>query len=112
MNRHAWIGSLLVLLVLIGTGGGLAAWKHASIQNAHAESTNQPEPMESVTAALATERAHRATTTSIGTVLALRSVTLRNELPGTVRQVTLTPGRSSRRAPCWWPSTYRSRRRS
>jgi membrane fusion protein (multidrug efflux system) len=31
-------------------------------------------------------------TTSIGTVLALRSVTLRNELAGTVRQVSLTPG--------------------
>jgi len=30
--------------------------------------------------------------TSIGTVLALRSITLRNELPGTVRSVSLTPG--------------------
>ncbi len=92
MNRHAWIGSFLVLGAIVGTGGGLAAWKHASIQNANAASANQPEPMESVTAALAIERAHRPTTTAIGTVLALRSVTLRNELPGTVRQVMLTPG--------------------
>lgn len=30
--------------------------------------------------------------TSIGTVIALRSITLRNELPGTVRQIALTPG--------------------
>ena len=45
-----------------------------------------------MTAAVASERQHRHTTTSIGTVLALRSVTLRNELPGTVREVTLTPG--------------------
>jgi membrane fusion protein, multidrug efflux system len=30
--------------------------------------------------------------TSIGTVVALRSITLRNELPGTVKQVNLTPG--------------------
>ena len=42
--------------------------------------------------AVASEREHRPTTTSIGTVLALRSVTLRNELAGTVREVALTPG--------------------
>jgi membrane fusion protein (multidrug efflux system) len=53
---------------------------------------NQPEPMESVTAALAREVEHRQMATSIGTVLALRSITLRNELPGTVRYVSLTPG--------------------
>lgn len=92
MNRRAWIGPSLVLLTVVGTGGGLAAWKYASIQEANATSANQPEPMESVTAAVATEREYRPTTTSIGTILALRSITLRNELPGTVRQVTLTPG--------------------
>jgi membrane fusion protein (multidrug efflux system) len=48
--------------------------------------------MESVTVALAKEVEHRQTATSIGTVLALRSITLRNELPGTVRHVSLTPG--------------------
>jgi membrane fusion protein (multidrug efflux system) len=48
--------------------------------------------MESVTVAVAEEREHRQATTSIGTVLALRSITLRNELAGTVRQVRLTPG--------------------
>jgi membrane fusion protein (multidrug efflux system) len=37
-------------------------------------------------------RPHAATTTAIGTIRALRSVTLRNELPGTVRTVRLTPG--------------------
>src|SRR5262249_13787144 len=35
---------------------------------------------------------HRETTTSIGTVIALRSITLRNELAGTVRRVALVPG--------------------
>ncbi|MGH8572437.1 MAG: efflux RND transporter periplasmic adaptor subunit [Gammaproteobacteria bacterium] len=48
--------------------------------------------MESVAVAVAKEREHRPTTTSIGTVLALRSITLRNELPGTIRQVRLMPG--------------------
>jgi len=92
MNRRGWIGSSLLLVTVVGTGVALATWKHASIQEANAASANQPEPIESVTVAVAKQRAHRPTTTSIGTVLALRSITLRNELPGTVRQVTLTPG--------------------
>jgi membrane fusion protein (multidrug efflux system) len=92
MKRRGWIGSLLLLLWVVGTGVYLAAWKHASIQEADAASANQPEPLESVMAAVAKEREHRPMTTSIGTVLALRSITLRNELAGTVRQATLTPG--------------------
>src|SRR5207247_2138686 len=60
--------------------------------DAGAASANQHEPIESVTVAVAKALEHRQTTTSIGTVIALRSITLRNELPGTVRQVMLTPG--------------------
>ena len=92
MNRRSWIGSLLLLVTVVSVGVGLAAWKYTSIQETVAASANQPEPMESVTVALAKEIEHRQTATSIGTVLALRSITLRNELPGTVRQVSLTPG--------------------
>ncbi|MGQ0657898.1 MAG: efflux RND transporter periplasmic adaptor subunit [Chromatiales bacterium] len=92
MNRRRWTGSSLLLLTVVGTGVSVAAWKHASIQEANAVSANQPEPTEWVTVAVAKEREHREATTSIGTVLALRSITLRNELPGTVRQVTLAPG--------------------
>jgi membrane fusion protein, multidrug efflux system len=92
MSYRAWIGSTLLLATVIGTGGSLATWKYASIQEANAAAANQPEPMETVTVAVATEREHRPTTTAIGTVLALRSITLRNELPGTVRAVAFTPG--------------------
>jgi membrane fusion protein, multidrug efflux system len=92
MNRRAWIGSLLLLVVVVAIGVGLAAWKYASMRAADAAAANQPEPVESVTAAVARPFQHRPTTTSIGTVIALRSITLRNELPGTVKHVTLTPG--------------------
>jgi membrane fusion protein (multidrug efflux system) len=91
-GHRGWVGSVLLVAAVIATGGGLAAWKYASIEEARAASANQPEPMESVTVAAAEEREHRRTMTSIGTVLALRSITLRNELPGTVRQVRLVPG--------------------
>src|SRR4029079_18992185 len=57
-----------------------------------AASAKQPEPMETVTVAVAKAIEHRQSTTSIGTVLALRSITLKNELAGTVREVRLTPG--------------------
>lgn len=91
-NNWGWVGSSVLLATVIVCGIGLALWKLASIHKANAEAANQPEPMEAVTAAVAKEREHRRTTTSIGTVLALRSITLRNELAGTVRDVALIPG--------------------
>ncbi|HWV44592.1 MAG TPA: efflux RND transporter periplasmic adaptor subunit [Nitrospira sp.] len=92
MKRNNWVGSVLLLTLVILIGIGLAAWKYELIQNQQAASANQPEPMESVTIAVARAIDHRQTTTSIGTVLALRSITLKNELAGTVREVRLTPG--------------------
>ncbi len=97
MSRRGWIGSsLLLVTTVVATGSGLAIWKYTSLRAANAAAANQPEPMELVTAAVPKEIEHRQTTTSIGTVLALRSITLRNELAGTVRQVRLTPGSGRR----------------
>src|SRR6058998_4120207 len=92
VNNRGWIGSTVLLLALVVTGGGLVAWKRASIRSADAAAASQPEPIESITTAVAKERQYRPTTTSVGTVLALTSITLRNELAGTVRQVALAPG--------------------
>ena len=84
------LGSLVLAGVLLGTGTVLAAWKHNQL--ASERSAVQPEPIEVVSVATATSRTHQDSTTAIGTVLALESITLRNELPGTVRHVSLTPG--------------------
>ncbi|MFN0060088.1 MAG: efflux RND transporter periplasmic adaptor subunit [Planctomycetota bacterium] len=92
MNRRAWIGSVVLLVAVGATGAGLAMWKRRAMEANQAAAANQPEPMEAVTAAVAREREFRRTTTAIGTVMALRSVTLRNEISGTVRKVSLTPG--------------------
>lgn len=91
MNRR-WIGSAVLLLTIIGAAVGLAVWKYAAMLEAGAASANQPEPLEAVTLAVARPVEHREATTAIGTVLALRSITVRNELPGTVREVRFTPG--------------------
>jgi membrane fusion protein, multidrug efflux system len=87
------IRSVILFTTILAVGGGLAAWKHSDGQRAQAIAANQPEPAEVVTAAVARAAEHRRTTTSIGTVVATRSISLRNELPGTVREVHLVPGR-------------------
>ncbi|HZM00788.1 MAG TPA: efflux RND transporter periplasmic adaptor subunit, partial [Planctomycetota bacterium] len=81
---------LLAMLALLAVG--LAAWKRASIAEADAVAASQPEPMETVTAATTRPAAHVRTSSAIGTVLALRSITLRNELAGKVATARLTPG--------------------
>lgn len=93
LRARGWIAPTLLLLIVVAIGIGLAAWKAEALEKANTASANQPEPVEVVSAAVASERRHRTTTTAIGTVLALRSVTLRNEIAGTVRQVRLTPGK-------------------
>ncbi|HET7038714.1 MAG TPA: efflux RND transporter periplasmic adaptor subunit [Gemmatimonadales bacterium] len=91
-NRSGLIKSAVLFTILAASGGGLVAWKAGAEREAAAAAASMPEPMESITAATAVDRQHRRTTTAVGTVLALRSITLRNELPGTVRFVRLTPG--------------------
>jgi len=88
--RRRRVAPLVLAGVLLGAGGVLAAWKHNSL--AAQRAAVQPEPVEVVTVAVATPTSHQETTTAIGTVLALESITLRNELPGTVRHVSLIPG--------------------
>jgi membrane fusion protein, multidrug efflux system len=92
MTRRGWIGSIALLLIVLAIAAGLGFYKYTTIQKAIAAGASHPEPMESITVAAAAEREHRRSTTAIGTVLALRSITLRNELPGTVREVNLNPG--------------------
>jgi membrane fusion protein, multidrug efflux system len=91
-NRRGWIAPVVLLGTVAATAGILASWKTASQRRAEEAAAHQPEPTESVTIAVAREREHRAMTTSIGTVLALRSITLRNEVAGVVRHARLTPG--------------------
>lgn len=93
MIRRKWIGSVVLIAGVVAAGAALAAWKQASLQDASTAAASQPEPTESVAAAVARELEHGQSTTSIGTVVALRSITLRNEVPGTVRRVALVPGR-------------------
>jgi membrane fusion protein, multidrug efflux system len=89
---RTWRRSALLVGATVAVGIGLATWKGVSIANTNAAAAHQQEPMEVISAAIAEPREHTRTTTSIGTVVALRSITVRNELPGTVRHTRLVPG--------------------
>jgi len=93
MLKKIWTRSTILIVALLATGGALLAWKVTSIVNSAAAAENQPEPTESIVVAAARQRPYTPSTTAVGTVVARRSVTLRNELPGTVRRVNLAPGR-------------------
>ncbi len=84
--------SAILVASVVAIAITLATWKGVSIANTNAAAANQPEPMQVIAPAVAEAREHTRTTTAIGTVVALRSITVRNELPGTVRYTRLTPG--------------------
>lgn len=90
---RGWIAPALVLGVAVLAAGGLTYWKRGALRAAHAAASSQPEPVEMVTAAVAADRTYQNKSTSIGTVVALRSLNLRNEVAGTIREVHLAPGR-------------------
>ena len=92
-RSSAALRSIALVAGIVVAGGGLAGWKFSAAQGAEAAAASQPEPAAAVTGAVAATREHRAATTAIGTVLATRSVTLRNEIPGTVRHANLASGR-------------------
>ena len=89
---HPRLRSVALVSAVLATAVALGAWKYSAIRSANAASANQPEPTETVAAAIATARPHQETATAIGTVLAPRSITLRNEVPGTVHYANLRPG--------------------
>lgn len=93
MKASQWIASFGLIAAVVAVGAGLAAKKKADIQKSMAEAAAMPEQMEAVVVQTAREVEHRRTTTAVGSVLALRSVTLKNELAGTVAKVDLTPGK-------------------
>ncbi len=91
-TARRWVASLVVITIVLLSGAALAGWKYNAERDATAASQNQPEPVETISVATAATREHRETTTAIGTVLAARSIRVRNELGGTVKRVALTPG--------------------
>ncbi len=90
MKRSAVIASTLIALSLAGVGYGIYAWKMRAF--AAAAGAPQFEPAESVTAVTVGTISWQPTADLVGTALAMRSVTLGAEVPGTIREVGFDSG--------------------
>ena len=86
------VASLLLLGVTLGVGALVFLWKARTDAAAAQAAASQPPPMWAVEPVEVRTRPFARSTTSIGTVHALQSITLRNELPGTVHKVSLQTG--------------------
>ena len=84
--------SLVLIAALAGGGYWLVGIKRAAAAESAAAAAQAPEMVQFVRAAVARTAEHSHSTTAVGTVRALRSVTLRNELPGAVRELHLESG--------------------
>jgi membrane fusion protein (multidrug efflux system) len=84
--------SIALIAALAGGGFWLVGFKRAAAAASEAAAAQAPEMAQVVRAAVARTSQHSHSTTAIGTVRALRSVTLRNELPGAVRELHLESG--------------------
>lgn len=82
-------GSVALIAVVAAVAVGLGLWKWQSLRGNAVADAEMPETVATITTQ---SRPYRPTTTAIGTVIALRSVTLRNEVAGTVASVALDSG--------------------
>jgi membrane fusion protein, multidrug efflux system len=92
MTWRGVLGSIVLFAAVGGAGWYLFRHKQAADRAAAAAVLARPEPVEVVAVAQAQTREHQRTTTAIGTIMALRSITVRNQVPGTVVLTNLVPG--------------------
>ncbi|MDX2257328.1 MAG: efflux RND transporter periplasmic adaptor subunit [Hyphomicrobiaceae bacterium] len=85
----AW---LIVLALVVGITGGLALYKYRQIEAAIAAASAMPEMATAVATAEAGTGQWTAMTRSIGTVVALRTLEVRNETAGTVARIGFRSG--------------------
>lgn len=91
MKRSALFTSVLILGGLVLAGGGLALWKYRSVRAAMAAPppAMPPEIIDIVTIGTAK---WRPTAELVGTVIAQQSITVSNEVAGTVKEVRFESG--------------------
>jgi membrane fusion protein, multidrug efflux system len=89
MSRRTW----LMLMTVVGVVGILGAVKTLQIQAAIAQASSFAPPPEAVTTIKARQEEWPAMLGAIGTVHAVRGVTVSADLPGVVESITFESGR-------------------
>jgi len=93
MKRGAVITAIVILGGLAAAGGGLAWWKYHSIQKAMAGGGGGGfEPAESVSVVEVQTKPWYPTAKLVGSVFAIQSIVLSNEIAGTVKEVRFESG--------------------
>ncbi|MEW6366183.1 MAG: efflux RND transporter periplasmic adaptor subunit [Acidobacteriota bacterium] len=85
---------ILMLLVVSLIIAGIASIKYRQIKSAIAEASSFQPPPEAVTTIVARQEVWRATLRSIGTVTAIRGVTVSADLPGIIETISFDSGRA------------------
>jgi membrane fusion protein (multidrug efflux system) len=86
------IAIILVMLVLAGVIGGLAAIKASQIKTLVAAGAKYKPPPEAVASAPVRAEKWQASITAIGSIAAAQGVTITPEIPGTVSEVAFESG--------------------
>lgn len=89
--KNSLLGSLAILLSVVLAGGGLWAYKRMQIQAAMAAPPMEMPP-ESVTSHPVVSVTYRQSASAVGTVVAPRWVTLRNEVSGAILKISVASG--------------------
>jgi membrane fusion protein (multidrug efflux system) len=109
MLKHitAW---LALIVAIAGISAGLGFYKYGEIQAGIAAAQVAFEPMEAVATARARQGEWSASTRSIGTVVALRQLEVRNEIAGSIAEMGFKSGDIVEAGQLWYSST-RARRK-
>ena len=91
MKAGQLAGAAGILVTILAIGGGLAYWKYTTIAAA-AAAPQGPEPAESIELAKVTMKPWVPTVRLVGSVFALQSVVLSNEVSGIVKEVNFESG--------------------
>lgn len=89
MRIRSWVIAILAMLAILA---GLGGYKTIEITRAIAAAASYPEQRETVQGARAEPGTFTTSARTVGTVIALRHVELRNELAGRVTEVTFDSG--------------------
>lgn len=87
------LGSLLLIIIVLGVGAGLGWIKYQSIVAASSQGP-PPEMPESISTSPPLPISFRASVTAIGTVRSPQSIMLRNEIAGKVVEIPLQAGQT------------------
>ena len=91
-GKRTALNTLLLFAGLVATASSLAMWSQATSGQETLANHNVGSGAEIESPVMLESRSYPTSTTVPGTIVAMRSITLQNEIPGTVQTSNLVPG--------------------